>query len=76
MSHLLRDIAARKPGSISRVGLGTFADTRHGAGKVNGRTADNLVELHTIDGEEHSSTGRSGSMSRCCAGPRPTPTAT
>lgn len=52
ISQLYRDIAAGKPGMLSKVGLETFVDPRHGGGAINNISTDPQVEFMNIGGEE------------------------
>jgi len=49
---LLREIAAKRPGIFTKIGLNTFIDPRQTGGKMNPRTTEPLVDLLTLDGEE------------------------
>jgi propionate CoA-transferase len=55
ISTLFRNLAARKPGLMSYVGLGTFIDPRLDGGKLNEKTkseGEDLVKLMEIEGRE------------------------
>lgn len=53
ISHLYRDIAAGRPGVISRIGLGTFVDPRIEGGRINARSTDAVVQLMEVAGQEY-----------------------
>jgi propionate CoA-transferase len=53
ITHLFRDIAAGKPGTLTRVGLDTFVDPKFGGGKLNEKTTVDLVRRMEIDGEDY-----------------------
>src|SRR5262245_10194360 len=52
ISQLTREIAAGRPGLISRVGLHTLVDPRQLGGRQSPSAKEDLVELITIDGKE------------------------
>jgi len=51
LSVLLREIAAKRPGLITQVGLNTFIDPAQSGGRMNARTTEPLVERIELDGQ-------------------------
>lgn len=53
--NLWREIAAHRPGLITKVGLGTYIDPRIEGGKMNeaARNSEDIVKLLDIEGEDH-----------------------
>ena len=45
LTNLYRAVAGKKPGVLSKVGLGTFVDPRIEGGKVNAKATEDLVEV-------------------------------
>lgn len=52
LSQLFRDIAGKRIGTITHVGLNTFVDPRLQGGKLNEITKKDIVEVINIKGEE------------------------
>jgi propionate CoA-transferase len=53
ISNLMREIGAGRPGLVTRIGLGTFADPRRDGGRCNPAAKETFVEAVVIDGKEY-----------------------
>lgn len=51
--QLMREIAAKRPGLITQVGLDTFVDPRRDGGRMNQCARDTLVDHISMDGRDY-----------------------
>lgn len=52
LSHLLREAAGHRPGTVSRVGINTFVDPRVSGGRLNAAAVKPLNEIITLAGQD------------------------
>jgi propionate CoA-transferase len=52
ISQIMRDMAAGRPGLLTRTGLHSFVDPRHGGARQSPSAREDLIELIEIDGQE------------------------
>jgi propionate CoA-transferase len=52
LTQLFRDIAGHRAGTLTKIGLRTFVDPRQSGGRINAKTAEELVAVTNIDGVE------------------------
>ncbi|WP_419898690.1 acyl CoA:acetate/3-ketoacid CoA transferase [Roseomonas sp. USHLN139] len=53
LSQLMREMAAGRPGLLTRIGLHSFVDPRLEGGRQSKAATEDLVELREFNGEEH-----------------------
>lgn len=52
LTNFYRAVAGNRPGVLTKVGLGTFADPRVSGGKINEKAVEDIVEIVELGGEE------------------------
>lgn len=52
ITQLFREIAAKRPGVITKIGMETFVDPRVEGGKMSACTTEEIVKLIELEGEE------------------------
>ena len=53
IAHMMRDVAAGRPGVLTHVGLNTFVDPLVEGGRLNPRTKEELVHRMTVKGRDY-----------------------
>jgi len=53
MCQMFRDMAAKKPGVLTHVGLGTFVDPDYEGGKLNKVTTEDIVQKMQVNGQDY-----------------------